>query len=107
MSFLFGHPDSPPFPSLNFHHLRDRTPSGQWTLVHLRDIWRFTLVWTLIFFAAFHVGAALLAVLTVARGGGGGRKRRSVLRYVWAVPVLYVVVAGIEALFAGSVVGLM
>jgi hypothetical protein len=98
---------SPPFPSLNFHHLRDRTPTSQWTLVRLRDIWAFTLLWTLIFFEAFHLGAAALAVLTVARGGGGEKKRRSVLRYVWAVPVLYVLVAGIEALFVGSVVGLM
>ena len=38
------------------------------------------------------------------RGGGEGVKKNKVL---WAVPVLYGILAGVEAVLAGSVVGLM
>lgn len=38
------------------------------------------------------------------RGGEEGMKKNKVL---WVVPVLYGIVAGVEAVLAGSVVGLM
>ena len=41
---------------------------------------------------------------SVERGGGEPLKR---IRVLWMVPVVYGVVAGVEALLAGSVVGLM
>lgn len=90
----------PPFPSLGRPVLADATPQRLHTLYHVADAWRFTLLWTLITYAVFHVAAVLLAVLT------HGWKRSS-WSYLWAVPGVYLVAAGLEALLAGSVVGLV
>jgi hypothetical protein len=65
------------------------------------DIWRFTLLWTLITFALSHLAAAAIA-LAMQVG-----HRRSNWKYLWLVPLGYVVVAGVEALVAGSIVGVM
>lgn len=91
---------TPPFPSLNVRTLADPTPQRMYTLYYLTDIWRFTLVWTLITYALFHLSAVLVAMVT------HGWKKSS-WSYIWAVPVVYLVVAGLEALLAGSVVGLV
>ena len=32
---------------------------------------------------------------------------KSALKYVWIIPVFYLLIAGVEALIAGTVVGLM
>jgi hypothetical protein len=64
-------------------------------------MWRFTLLWTLIIYALFHLGAAGVA-LSMQVG-----KKRSNWKFLWMVPVVYLIVAGLEALFAGSIVGLM
>lgn len=93
-------------------------------LYHPKDIWRFTLFWTVIIFEAAHLLAGTYAVIVVwwggrsdllkagkggksgtgIRGGVGGWRK---LRVLWMVPVVYGIVAGVEALLAGSVVGLM
>lgn len=73
----------------------------QWSLYYVGDVWRFTLIWTLIIYALFHLAAAGIA-LAMQIG-----KRRSNWKYLWLVPLIYLVVAGIEALFAGSIVGLV
>ena len=86
---------APPFPSL-WVPAEDPAQNGSF-LYHLVDIWRFTLLWTLIVYGAFHVVAGAYAVFT----------QRENLKYVWAVPVAFAIVAGIESLLAGSVVGLM
>jgi hypothetical protein len=86
----------PPFPSLFW------PPNGfPYTLQYISDIWRFTVLWTVIIYAIFHLGAAGIAL--VMQVG----KTRSNWKYIWIVPIIYALVAGFEALFAGSVVGLM
>jgi len=113
----------PPFPSLYWligpHVVKPAY------IYSIRDAWRFTLFWTLIVFEAAHLLVAIYAVAMVWWGGrdkrvrgGMGRKGRgkgkdkigrflSRISGMWAVPVVYGIVAGIEALLAGSVVGLM
>jgi len=87
---------TPPFPSLRW------VPGEQDTnLYSLADIWRFTLLWTLIIYGLFHLGAAAYALLMQA-----GRKRSN-WKFLWLVPLVYMVISGLEALLAGSVVGLM
>ena len=98
----YGPPEgyrTPRFPSLNLI-LRDTTPTRQWSLYNISDIWRFTLIWTFILYAIFHLGAAAVAMLMHG-------KNRNSWKYLWSVPLVYVLVAGIEALFAGSIVGAM
>ncbi|KAK5664100.1 hypothetical protein OQA88_315 [Cercophora sp. LCS_1] len=87
---------TPPFPSL---HIPLQDP--QYNLYTVRDIWRFTLLWTLILYGLFHLGAAGIAVLMQVG------KRRPNWKYMWLVPLVYVAVAGFEALVAGSVVGVV
>lgn len=90
---------TPPFPSLSLE-LTDWTDDHRWSLYHLQDIWRFTVLWTIIFYAAVHLAAAAIAI--VMQGG----KKRSWM-YLWVAPILYVGVAMIQGLVAGSVVGVM
>ncbi|CAJ2510225.1 Uu.00g061250.m01.CDS01 [Anthostomella pinea] len=70
-------------------------------LYSVYDSWRYTLLWTLILYALFHLGATGIA-LSMQIG-----KRKSVWKYLGAVPIVYALVAGIEALFAGSIVGVV
>jgi len=72
-----------------------------YTLVNIQDIWRFTLLWTVILYAIFHLGATGIAL--VMQVG----KTRSNWKYMWVVPIVYSLVAGFQALFAGSLVGLV
>lgn len=87
---------SPAWPSLFWPPLDDR-----YVLYGLFDMWRFTLYWTLVMFAAFHwavIGIALFVQIG---------KRRTNWRYLWTIPIIYSVMAGLEALIAGSVTGAM
>jgi hypothetical protein len=102
MSPTYGPPPgyrTPSFPSL-YLHLYDETPTREWSLFNLGDIWRFTLIWTLIVYAIFHLGAAAIAI---AMHG----KTRTSWKFLWTVPLVYLFVAGIEAIFAGSIVGVV
>jgi hypothetical protein len=89
---------TPPFPGLYWPLFAPGVPNY---LYNSTDIWRFTLLWTLIIYALFHLAAAALAVCTQLRRG------KSALKYVWIIPIVYALIAGIEALLAGSFVGLM
>ena len=91
---------TPPFPSLNVETLFDTTQNRRYTLYYLRDIWWYTTLWTLIIFLFFHLSAVFIAMFT-----HGWTK--SSWKYIWIVPVSYVVVAGVEAVISGSIVGLM
>jgi hypothetical protein len=52
-------------------------------------------------FAVIHFIVAAFAVLMqVAKG-------KRAWQYVWMIPLIYALVAGVEALLAGSIVGLM
>ncbi|ELR06898.1 hypothetical protein VC83_05903 [Pseudogymnoascus destructans] len=91
--------ETPPFPSL-YWPLNAR-PGVASYLYYTKDIWRFTLIWTLIFYAAFHIATAALAVcMQVGKG-------KSAFKWVWSIPIAYAVIAGIEAMLAGSIVGLI
>ncbi|KAF2400800.1 hypothetical protein EJ06DRAFT_529896 [Trichodelitschia bisporula] len=84
---------TPPFPSLYWPFPVHTTASLY--LYHATDIWRFTVLWTLLFFGATHIAASLYAVLVQLRNW----------KLVWIVPVVFAVVGGAEAFVAGSVVG--
>ncbi|KAJ5888731.1 hypothetical protein N7495_008772 [Penicillium taxi] len=66
-------------------------------LYYTTDIWRFTVYWTFIFYALTHLAVASWVVLTHFRNWS----------VIWLVPLLYSVVAGIEGLFAGSIIGVV
>lgn len=103
----------PSFPSLYWPI--NPTPNAPQHLYYQSDIWRFTLFWTLLTYGAVHLSASLWAVLmqlrsvlaTKTKPLGEPNKFRQTLLWVWMIPVGYLVVAGIEAVFAGSVVGLI
>ncbi|KAI1188704.1 integral membrane protein [Nemania serpens] len=84
--------DIPRFPSLYW-------PPHTFVIYTVYQSWRFTLAWTLLLFTAFHLSAVAIALLMQVG------KPRSIWKYLVAVPIVYIVVAGVEALVAGSVVG--
>lgn len=90
----------PEFPGL---YWPPQVPVLKGSLYYLYDIWRFTLLWTVILYAIFHVGAALIALFVQLVFTG----RPEYWRYLWTIPVVYAITAGAEALFAGSFVGLI
>lgn len=86
---------TPTFPSL--YSLIPPIRDEPQYLYHIPDIWRFTLFWTIIFFEGFHLAAGGYALVVQWRNW----------KTMWLVPVVYMLVAGVEAVLAGSVVGLM
>ncbi|KAL1843398.1 hypothetical protein VTJ49DRAFT_1748 [Mycothermus thermophilus] len=86
----------PPFPSLFWP-----PQSSAIILYELDEMWKFTLFWTLILYGLFHLGAVGVAVLM------HGGKRISNWKYLWLVPLVYFLIAGFEALIAGTLVGLI
>lgn len=90
---------TPSFPSLYWPY--KAAPGVANYLYNTHDIWRFTLLWTLIVYAGCHVVVVLYAVLMQL---GKGKKA---WKYVWTFPIIYCAIAGLEALIAGSIVGLM
>ncbi|KAJ2906853.1 hypothetical protein MKZ38_010351 [Zalerion maritima] len=86
----------PSFPSLYWPPVKPT-----YSLRYIYDVWRFTLTWTFIIYAIFHVSAALITLVMQAG------KRPSAWKYLWTIPLLYVLAAGVEALFAGSIVGIV
>lgn len=115
---------TPPFPSL-YWLVGPASLVQPRFLYHVRDIWRFTLFWTIIIFEVVHLFAATYAVVIVwwgsrnrrknvkEHGDGKGIKRRGggeepqKMKLLWVVPVVYGILAGVEAVLAGSVVGLI
>ncbi|KAI9047930.1 hypothetical protein LZ554_007732 [Drepanopeziza brunnea f. sp. 'monogermtubi'] len=89
----------PSFPSLYWPF--KAAPGVANYLYHTFDIWRFTLLWTLIIYAGCHVVVVVYAVLMQL---GKGKKA---WKYVWTFPIIYCATAGVEALLAGSLVGLI
>ncbi|KAL4917237.1 hypothetical protein BDW62DRAFT_88945 [Aspergillus aurantiobrunneus] len=84
---------TPPFPSLyDPFPGRNIVPSY---LYHTKDIWRFTLYWTLIFYICCYLAVAACALVMQGRNW----------RICLAVPVIYAVIGGLEAFLAGSIVG--
>ena len=85
---------TPTFPGLYLFRAPSHEPKY---LYHSHDIWRFTLFWTIIIFEGFHLAASGYAVVAQWRNW----------KMMWMIPLLYMFVAGVEAVLAGSVVGLM
>lgn len=118
---------TPPFPSLYWPF--DADPGVPQYLYSLEDIWRFTLYWSIITISVAHVLVAIWAVLMqfstayqrhrflqTPDGLALSPKNRKLLgekplqecaTWVWLVPLAYMIVAGLEALLAGSIVGLI
>ncbi|POS85572.1 hypothetical protein EPUL_003400, partial [Erysiphe pulchra] len=90
---------TPPWPSL-YWPLTEKIGIPKY-LYFTHDIWFYTLLWTLIMFAFTHGVVAVIAV--VMQIGKGHRS----WQYVWAIPLANIVIAGIEAVLAGSVVGVL
>ncbi|KAH9827681.1 integral membrane protein, partial [Teratosphaeria destructans] len=78
-------------------------------LYDAHDIWRFTLYWTLISIVGVHMVAAAYAmamqVHQLRRLRMKGRKVTGTWWVIGAIPVVYLIAGGIEALIAGNVVG--
>jgi len=87
---------TPQFPSLYwpFPVVNGQSKNAQY-LYYASDIWRFTVIWTLLFFGAVHLATSLTAVFVQWRNW----------KVIWLVPVIYTVIAGIEAVLAGSMAG--
>ena len=101
MSSFNGPPDgyrTPGFPSLNIETIYDKTEKRIYTLFFIGDVWRFTVLWTIIVYALFHLAAVIIALSTHGR-------RISTWKYLWAVPIVYIVIAGLQAVVTGSIVG--
>lgn len=85
---------APAFPSLYI-------PSGSLSegvfLYSTFDVWKFTSIWTVIIYECFHVAASGYAAIVQPRNW----------KLSWLAILIYIVVGGTEALFAGSMVGLM
>ncbi|KAI5779713.1 hypothetical protein EDC01DRAFT_669520 [Geopyxis carbonaria] len=83
----------PPFPSLYW----PVEPSEQQAkyLYAGSDIWRFTLYWTLLVFAAFHLTSGFYAFFM--------HRSKTALGF----PLIFAIIGGIEAAISGSVVGLL
>ncbi|KAF7888866.1 hypothetical protein EAF00_009166 [Botryotinia globosa] len=90
---------TPPFPSLYWPlHPKPGVPNY---LYYAHDIWRHTLLWTLIVYGITHMAVAAWAV-AMQLGKG-----KNAWQYAWIIPLVYALIAGIEALLAGSLVGLI
>lgn len=101
MSSFNGPPDrysTPPFPSLNVQTTYDRTLRKIYTLFYVKDVWRYTVLWTIIVYVLFHVAAVIIALSTHGR-------RISTWRYLWVLPIVYIFIAGLQAVVTGSIVG--
>ena len=85
--------EPPPFPSLYWPF----PVSGSQTayLYDARPMWRFTLYWTLICVTTVHMTAAGYACIIQYRNW----------KVIWVVPIIYLIIGGLEALIAGNVVG--
>lgn len=90
---------TPSFPSLYWPY--KAKPGVANYLYYTHDIWRFTLLWTLIAFATVHLAVAAFAMIMQLG------KTKSAWKYVWMIPIIYAFIAGIQALIAGSFLGLM
>ena len=69
--------------------------STPYYLYHPSDIWRYTTIWTLLFFGAVHVVVAAWACIVQWRNW----------KLIWITPLVYAIIGGIEGIIAGSIVG--
>lgn len=118
---------TPQFPAL-YWPIRTKPGEPQY-LYYLSDIYRYTLYWTLLTIVTAHICVATWAVLMQFNSASQRKKYLSTpagrrlsaknrkllgeypigetLSWVWLIPVVYIVIGGLEALLAGSMVGLV
>ncbi|KAF2101123.1 hypothetical protein NA57DRAFT_36516, partial [Rhizodiscina lignyota] len=84
---------TPTFPSL-YWPFPVGGPQAYW-LYHAYDIWRFTILWHLVFFGAVHIATSGYSMIAQYRNW----------KTIWMVPILYALIGGLEAVIAGSVTG--
>ena len=84
---------TPSFPSLYWPFPINGVQASY--LYRISDVWRFTTLWTLIVFGALYGPASIYAVLMNLRAW----------KMIWIVPILFIVIGGVEAVMAGSIVG--
>ncbi|MCJ1473223.1 hypothetical protein MMC13_001874, partial [Lambiella insularis] len=90
-------PPPPNYTSPSFPSLYSPIAGQPGTYLYLTsDVWRFTLLWTLIIYGAFHLAASGYAVVVQWKNW----------KIMWLVPIVYALVGGVEAVLAGSIVGL-
>lgn len=90
-----GNHTTPHFPALYWPI--SALPGEPQYLYDVKDSWRFTFFWTLIVFEACHIAASSYALAVQWRNW----------KKMVSVVAVYTVLAGFEALMAGSVVGLL
>ncbi|CAG8955011.1 hypothetical protein HYFRA_00007022 [Hymenoscyphus fraxineus] len=90
---------TPSFPSLYWPYKAE--PGEAQYLYFAYDIWRYTLLWTVLLFAFFHLIVAAWAVIMQIG------KTKHAWKYVWIIPLFYGLLSGIEAVLAGSITGLI
>lgn len=84
---------SPPFPSLYLPV--NSAAYNRAILYYASDVWRFTVFWTMTFFAAFHFCAAFWAFAV----------HRNITGFFWIV-LFYLLFSGFQAFVSGCVVSL-
>ncbi|KAF8248621.1 hypothetical protein K440DRAFT_546868 [Wilcoxina mikolae CBS 423.85] len=93
-SFAEGQPyQVPSFPSLYWPI--DPTASTSTHLYYTHDIWRFTLMWTIILFAGFHLASGICSFVVMPS------------KLSLGVPLTFAIYGCFQATMAGSVVGLI
>ncbi|ODQ65458.1 hypothetical protein NADFUDRAFT_25637, partial [Nadsonia fulvescens var. elongata DSM 6958] len=86
--------ETPIFPSLYWPYGSNTFTASY--LFYISDIWRFTVLWTIILYTVFHFCAGLWAAIM----------HRKVIGGVWIV-IVYVLLGAIQAIISGSCVGLL
>ncbi|CCX05087.1 Similar to Uncharacterized protein YPR153W; acc. no. Q06537 [Pyronema omphalodes CBS 100304] len=84
---------APPFPSL-YWPIKP-LPGTSVYLYETDDIWRFTLYWSLILFAGFHLASGIYAFCMMPSKMSLG------------IPIVFAIVGGMQATMAGSLVGVI
>ncbi|KAF2803600.1 uncharacterized protein BDZ99DRAFT_427025 [Mytilinidion resinicola] len=84
---------TPPWPSL-YWPIPLLGPQSYY-LYHPSDIWRFTIIWTLLLYAAIHFAVAGWATTIQLRNW----------KVACTIPPIYAIIGGIEGIVAGSVIG--
>lgn len=106
---------TPPFPSL-YWLVGPSSVVHPAYLYNWRDIWRFTFWWTFFVYEGAFLLVSLYSIANIWWGGQQARARNGAVRKgrrwgqvtaMWAVPLIYIIIGGIEAVVAGSTVGLV
>ncbi|KAL7315926.1 hypothetical protein PS15m_005086 [Mucor circinelloides] len=100
----YGYRNAPPWPSLYWPFGPDFDPLNlvadiSHSLYYLKDIWRFTMIWSLLFSLAIYLPAGIWAFIMLA-------KSRTLKWYVLVtIPFIFVLGGSIASFVIGSIMG--